>query len=144
MAKPTHTIALSERQLAITAEALEFYMRYCIGQFDVPTIVTCRQTARDYRKAHNLPDYPPREKQELLDELRKEYFPELHGPGHSYGVGWNDKPEQQHAQIAYEIYKAIYYERNMREGINNVHSYNGLHYSDQPRPEVKLLPSEEG
>jgi hypothetical protein len=122
--------------------ALEFYTRWCIGQFDVPDSVEFRPEARAYREARQQeePDLY-NTKQELLDKLRTMYFPELRGPGHSYGVGWNDKREQQEAQTGYEIYKAILYEFN--RGKDNVHSYpNILHYSDQPVPKFIRLPDD--
>jgi hypothetical protein len=134
-----YNLTLSERQAHITATALEFYMRFCIGQFDVPDVVSFRQTAKDYRKKHGIEE-EYHNIRELMDAARKECFPELSGPGHSYGVGWNDKPEQQHAQIAYEIYKEILYEFHKDNSHANVHSYKPcLHYSDQPVPEFKPL-----
>ena len=65
-----YTLVLSERQARVTAEALEFYTRWCIGQFDVPSVIEFRSTAKEYRVKHGLPEYPKREKRELLDELR--------------------------------------------------------------------------
>ncbi|WP_324671059.1 hypothetical protein [Hymenobacter sp. GOD-10R] len=123
-------ITLSERQAHITAEALEFFMRTLIGQIDMPDAIKWRPENKDR-------DYE--ELRRACDHIKQLLFPELMR-GASYGVGWNDKPEQQQAQIAYEIYKAIYYERNQREGINNVHSYPALHYSKEPVPTVVAIP----
>lgn len=124
-----YQLLLSERQARLTAEALEFYTRFCIGQFDVPLLVQCRTPPAG---AEQVPPDPATRDYHLL-ALRRQYFPELRGLGHSHGLGWNDKPEQQAAQIGYEVYKAILYEFNKNS--SNVHSYpNCLHYSPEPVP----------
>ena len=138
-----YQLVLSETQAHITAEALEFYTRWCIGQFSAPDIVEWRATAKEYRGQRGIDEYTNRRSRDILDELRLALFPELSGPGHSYGVGWNDKAEQQHAQIGYEIYKSILYE--FHKGNNNVHSYpNVLHYSNQPVPVFTLVVGKKG
>lgn len=132
MSQPTYTLTLSERQARTTAEALEFYTRFCIGQFDVPTIVEHRKLPEPYQRRDT---YDRQRYEELMLELRGMFFPELRGLGHSYGVGWNEKPEQQAAQIGYEIYKWILYEFNKDAPYFNVHSSPPcLHYSDEPIP----------
>jgi hypothetical protein len=140
--QPLYSLTLTETQARLTAEALEFYMRWCIGQFQAPASVEFRQTATEYREKHGLDKWGPHDTRELFDKLREQMFPELRGPGHSYGVGWNEKREQQDAQRAYEIYKEILYEFNKGGEFTTCHSFKPcLHYSDQPLPVfVKLAP----
>lgn len=132
MSELAYTLTLSETQARTTAEALEFFMRYCIGQFDVPMVVQCRPTPPGY----NVPEGKCQERDELLLKLRSLFFPELHGLGHSYGVGnRNGQPEQKAAMVAYDLYKHILHEFHKDSSISNVHSFPPmLHYSDQPKP----------
>jgi hypothetical protein len=138
-----YTLTMSEAQARLTAEALELLMRWCIGQLQAPSVVEFRKTADEYRQKQGLDKWGPYDTRELFDKLRAQLFPELHGPGHSYGVGWNEQPEQQQAQIAYELYKEILYEFHKDNDYQNVHSFKPcLFYSDQPVPVfTKALPA---
>lgn len=132
-----YTLAVSETQLRLIAEALEFYTRFCIGQFAVPSIVEHRKLPEPYKR---FDTYDRDRYEQLMLEIRAMFFPELRGPGHSFGVGWDEKPEQQQAQIGYEVYKWILHEFHKNNEHWNVHtSPPMLHYSDQPKPVVTKI-----
>lgn len=130
MNQPTYTLTLSENQARTTAAALEFYTRFCIGQFEVPDVVKWRKKPDGQSDTYDRDRFDT-----LMLEIRAMFFPELRGIGHSYGVGWNEKREQQEAQIGYEVYKWILYEFNKDSKHYNVHSSPPcLHYSGEPIP----------
>jgi hypothetical protein len=150
----THELRLTSKQLDHVQEALEFYSRWCMGHFILPDVVEFR------RVPHRMPGvpYPPsrageraldfphnQEAKGLLDALRQLLFPELRSPGQHYGVGWDERPEQQAMQIAYEVQRAIREHRTHVHHLadpnfmGNVYSGRGLHYSDQTRPIVTPL-----
>lgn len=92
-------LRLTPEQAEIVARACEFYARIKMGQFDeIP--YHCLQ--------HELPgnEYCNRRQaaERALLEARKYIYPELHGIGHSYGVG-----KFQDADRAFDVYQVLRY-----------------------------------
>ena len=92
-------LTLSPEQAEIVARACEFYARIKMGQFDeIP--YHCLQ--------HELPgsEYCNRRQaaEKALLEARKFIYPELHGVGHSYGVG-----KFHDADRAFDVYQVLRY-----------------------------------
>lgn len=86
------TLRLNEEQAKICAQACEFFARIRMGQFQ-ELVWLCG-------KNHCAEDYDTAQRAWL--DLRKQVYPDLDGPGHSYGVGYF--PE---ADTAYDIHQVI-------------------------------------
>ena len=90
-------LTLTEEQAKIVFTACEFYARVRMGQFD--RII-------DHTLDLSIPcdDYCDRrdEAERLLLEARKQLYPELHGAGHSYGIG-----KFEDADLAYDVHQVL-------------------------------------
>lgn len=90
-------ITLTDKQAKLLAHACEFYARIAMGQFteipyellsfDIDTDEYCRRREEADR---------------LLLKARKQIYPELHGIGHSYGIG-----KFENADKVWDVYQAI-------------------------------------
>lgn len=89
-------LKLTDKQARITARACEFYARIVLGQFREIIIELVNSDNIDNVLEHRA------ELEKLLFEARDLIYPELHGIGHSYGVG-----AFEHADRAYDVYQAI-------------------------------------
>ncbi len=90
-------LLLTEEQAKIVSAACEFYARIRMGQFN-EIIWSCFDVAP-------LPDnyYDRRQEAErLLLEARKQIYPELHGIGHSFGMG-----KFKDADLSYDVHQVI-------------------------------------
>ena len=90
---------LSKEQAQIVSQACEFFARIKMGQFDeIPLICL----------SNDLPigEYCSRKAvaEKTLLEARKYIYPELHGSGHSYGVG-----KFLDADRAFDVYQVLRY-----------------------------------
>lgn len=86
------TLRLNEEQAKICAQACEFFARIRMGQFgEIVWLCGENHCAKDYDTA-----------QRAWLDLRKQVYPGLDGPGHSYGVG--HFPD---ADTAYDIHQVI-------------------------------------
>lgn len=90
---------LSKEQAQVVSQACEFFARIKMGQFDeIPLICL----------SHDLPigEYCSRKAaaEKTLLESRKYIYPELHGSGHSYGVG-----KFTDADRAFDVYQVLRY-----------------------------------
>lgn len=92
-------LELTDEQAQIVSVACEFYARVRMGQFNEIVMNTLDMS---------LPtgDYCTRRDnaEKLLLEARKELYPELHGVGHSYGMGKFDDADR-----AYDVHQVIRY-----------------------------------
>lgn len=90
-------LTLTEEQARIVSTACEFFARIKMGQFNEIIWHTM-----DFETGSD--DYCERrdKAQELLFEARQYLFPELHGIGHSYGIGKFDD-----ADMAFDVYQVI-------------------------------------
>lgn len=127
-------ITVSEKQLFIVREALEFYSRFISGQVtDLPEVLRSELAAHRNEKAL-----------QSLKEFKAVVFPELL-PGQAYGVGAprNSRELEIHRQVSYEMYRQIYvYEtRKLRaEGKDmswSVYSSPTMRYSNEPLMKVE-------
>lgn len=87
-------LTLTDKQAEIVSRACEFFTRIRIGQFG-EIIWNC--APKHYVKN------PDAAEKAWLD-LRKHIYPDLHGPGHSYGLG-----HFEDADTAYDVHQVIRY-----------------------------------
>lgn len=95
-----YELELTEDQARIVSVACEFYARVRMGQFKEiiwHTLDMGTQTD-DYCKRRD-------EAEKLLLEARKQLYPELHGIGHSYGIG-----KYEDADRAFDVHQVIRHE----------------------------------
>lgn len=85
-------LELTEDQARVLMTACEFYARIKMGQF---------QEISWHCAPKHCPDDPAAVERAWL-ELRKLLFPDLHGVGHSYGMGYD-----KNADAAYDIYQVV-------------------------------------
>ena len=90
-------LTLTEEQAKVVSAACEFYARIKMGQFDEIIINTLDIGI-------SIDDYCARRDRahDLLFEARKELLPELHGYGHSYGIG-----KFKDADQAFDVYQVL-------------------------------------
>ena len=93
-----YVLTLNEEQARIVSRACELYSRLHMGQVE--------EINHELLVAETHDNISERRDQAMLflHELKKLYFPSLHGPGHSYGVGKIKK-----ADIAWNAYHALRY-----------------------------------
>jgi hypothetical protein len=90
-------LTLTDEQARILAGACEFYARVKMGQFkEITWDLMLMDVADD--------DYCCRrdEADRLLYEARRYIYPDLIGPGHSYGIG-----KFKDADMAWDVYQVI-------------------------------------
>lgn len=86
------TLELTESQARTLMTACEFYARIKMGQFQEIVF-------------HCADKHCPKDQDAARDawlEFRKHLFPELHGAGHSYGIGYSKE-----ADTAFDIYQVV-------------------------------------
>lgn len=90
-------LELTEEQAKIVSHSCEFYARVRMGQFNEIVFRTL-----DFSIPCN--DYCERrdEAERLLLEARKQLYPDLHGVGHSYGIG-----KFKDADLAFDVYQVL-------------------------------------
>lgn len=87
-------LTLTDEQARIVSAACEFYARIRMGQFGEIAWV-CAET--------HCPESPEEFERAWL-ALRQQIYPELHGIGHSYGIG-----KFEDADKAFDVYQVICY-----------------------------------
>ena len=93
-------LTMTEEQAKIVSLACEFYARVRMGQFNeiVWHLLDIKIPSGEYCER--------REKAEqLLLDVRKQLYPDLHGAGHSYGIGKFDD-----ADLAFDVHQVIRHE----------------------------------
>ena len=91
-----YILELTEEQLQVLSTACEFYARIRIGQFEQITWNCLSWKDDDTDSLCRRRD----EAERLLFEARKQVYPELHGRGHSYGIG-----KFKDADLSYDIHQ---------------------------------------
>lgn len=96
----TINLTLTEEQAKVVSRACEFYCRIYNGQFqEIPFELMIHQNMADADWCYR------RDKaEEKLLEARQYIYPELHGIGHSYGVG-----KFEVADKAWNVYQVLRY-----------------------------------
>lgn len=89
-------LTLTEEQAKVVSIACEFYMRMRCGQFF--NLIEHTLDAKDVDTFCKRRD----KAEELLLKVREQLLPELHGIGHSYGIG-----KFKDADIAYDVHQVI-------------------------------------
>lgn len=89
-------LKLTDEQARITARACEFYARILLGQFEELSMELINSDNIDIILTNRD------EIEMLLLQVRRFFYPELNGRGHSYGVG-----KFERADKAYDVYQAI-------------------------------------
>ena len=87
---------MSEETARIVSTACEFYARVRLGQFS-EIMFSCMQdgSEENFYNRRQLAEH-------YLFEARKYLMPELHGIGHSYGIG-----KFEDADRAYDVYQVV-------------------------------------
>lgn len=100
-----YVLTLTTEQLLTVSKACEFYSRVMMGQFGEIAHETMMQSVRQ-------DDFCTRREmmEDLLFQARKFAFPDLHGRGHSYGIGHNKSADR-----AWNAYQALRYARAWHE-----------------------------
>lgn len=92
-------LTLTEEQAQIVSNACEFYARVRMGQFNEIVWHTL-----DFGLKSGEYCIRRDEAEKLLLEARKHLYPELHGVGHSYGIGKFEDADQ-----AFDVHQVLRY-----------------------------------
>lgn len=126
----TYTLIMTQDQALNLSKACEFYSRVMMGQFGEIAFQTMMPHI-------GKPDFCERREQmqNLLYQARRFAFPELTGPGHSYGVGHSVTSDR-----AWEVYQVLRHAiawTNHPEGGSTVDFHPPMCFSgDQTMPKV--------
>ena len=90
-----YSVEVTEEQLKVLSRACEFYARIAMGQFNeiVWHFLDFSTGTNDYCQRRDLAEH-------FLLKAREQIYPELHGIGHSYGIG-----KFEDADAAFDIYQ---------------------------------------
>jgi len=124
-----YVIELTEDQARVTARACELYARLLNGQLD--------EINHELLLHENHNNICERRDQamDLLLKLKQIYFPELHGHGHSYGVGHDEVSDR-----AWLVYQALRYciaWHDHPEGGHGVDFYRPMAFGGGPVPKCE-------
>ena len=115
------TLKLTTEQAAILNDACEMYMRTFMGQFDhIVFELMVMQPMND--KWCDRRDAA----EDKMMEARQYIYPELHGRGHSYGIG-----RFREADIAYNIHQVV------RHALGDERKAYDIYDIGMPKCEVK-------
>lgn len=92
-------LSMTEEQARIVSIACEFYARIRMGQFN-EIIFRCYDVAPLPADHYDRKE----EAEQLLLAARKRIYPELHGIGHSYGIG-----KFKDADLSFDVHQVIRY-----------------------------------
>ena len=92
-----YILELTEEQAKITAASCEFYARIRMGQFNEIAYANMMGQSMDDTWCDRR-----EEAEELLLMARKRIYPDLHGRGHSYGIG-----KFEDADMAFDVYQVL-------------------------------------
>lgn len=121
-----YTLTMTEEQARVVSRACELYARLLYGQLDeLNHELLLRESREDICARRELAN-------DFLMMLKQIYFPGLHGPGHSYGIGHDVVSDR-----AWAAYQAIRYTmawHDHPEGGIGVHFDPPFSYGDEPLP----------
>ena len=135
-----YQLKLNKAQLDTVAEALEFFSRFCAGQWRLPDTM-------EYQEYKNQDKYDGFwEKRNYVEDqlnILKSHFTGLQLNA-SYGIGSANLCDS--AKIAYDVYRPIlelraeeYNKANPDEKHYSVYDHPGLQYSKEGRIKIKTL-----
>lgn len=121
-----YVLSMTEEQARAVSRACELYARLRIGQLDELNFELLLFKSRE--------DICERREQalNLLLLLKKIYFPELNGHGHSYGVGHDEVSDR--AWVAYQAMRYAMAWHDHPEGGIGVHFDPPMPLSNEPLP----------
>lgn len=124
-----YVLTLTEDQARTAARACELYCRLLLGQLDeLNHELLLRETRDDISGRREAA-------MTLLLHLKKLYFPDLHGHGHSYGVGHDITAER-----SWSVYQALRHcmaWHEHPEGGIGVSFDPPMSYNDEPLPQCE-------
>lgn len=126
----TYTLTMTQEQALTVSKACEFYARVMMGQFNEIAFETMmpHMSRTDFCERR---DYM----ETLLHQARKCAFPDLTGPGHSYGVGHTVSSDR--AWEAYQVLRHAIAWTNKPEGGSTVDFHPPMCFSgDKSMPQV--------
>ena len=128
-----YVLHMDEETARVVSRACELYMRLRCGQFQELRYLTVMPQGK------NDPTFGERldKCSAALLEAKKAAFPELNGPGHSYGVG-----HFRAADTAWNVYQVVRYVMAWHkhpEGGITVNFNKPLKYSDAPMPRCEVI-----
>ena len=124
-----YQITLTEDQLMLIAQCVEDCHRFAAGQTELYNVL----------RSIDMEDYSLRKK------LQNLHFLVTPGLGRGASYGWNGSScpnEEQRKFIAqsYYLYREIYHQHNLAEGIDNVYTSETLRCKDSGEPiQVKVI-----
>lgn len=124
-----YQITLTEEQLMLIARCVEDCSRFAAGQTELYNVL----------QSIDMGDYSLRKK---LQKLQSLVTPGL-GCGASYdwsGSGCPNEEQRKFIAQSYYLYREIYHQRNLIEGIDNVYTSETLRCKDSGEPiQVKII-----
>lgn len=115
--KKKYILELTEEQVKVLSTACEFFARIKMGQFG-EIVFHCANK--------HCPE-DPEAAQDAWLEFRKHIFPELHGAGHSYGIGYSKE-----ADTAFDIYQVIRQQFGDPRGVFSFNELPKLSVREEP------------
>ncbi len=138
-----YQLNLNKKQLDVVQESLEFFSRFCAGQWRIPDSMEFKE----YENANK--DSGFWEIRNAVEDSFRALKSELTGMrlNEFYGIGSDKLCES--AKIAYDLYRPVlelrskeYKEANPDKDSWNVYSSPGLSYSKEGRIEIKVIENE--
>lgn len=127
-----YQITLTEDQLMLIAQCVEDCHRFAAGQTELYNVL----------RSIDMEDYSLRKK---LQNLHFLVTPGL-GCGASYdwsGIGCPNEEQRKFIARSYYLYREIYHQRNLIEGIDNVYTSETLRCADSGEPiKIKVINKE--
>nr|DAG53936.1 MAG TPA: hypothetical protein [Caudoviricetes sp.] len=127
-----YLITLTEDQLMLIAQCVEDCHRFAAGQTELYNVL----------RSIDMEDYSLRKK---LQKLQSLVTPGL-GCGASYdwiGSGCPNEAQRKFIAQSYYLYREIYHQRNLIEGIDNVYTSETLRCADSGEPiKIKVINKE--
>lgn len=129
-----YQITLTEEQLMLMARCVEDCSRFAAGQTELYNVL----------QSIDMGDYSLRKK---LQKLQSLVTPGL-GRGASYdwsGSGCPNEEQRKFIAQSYYLYREIYHQRNLIEGIDNVYTSETLRCAESGEPiKIKVINKEIG
>lgn len=129
-----YQITLTEEQLMLMARCVEDCSRFAAGQTELYNVL----------QSIDMGDYSLRKKLQKLQSLVTPGF----GCGASYdwsGSGCPNEEQRKFIAQSYYLYREIYHQRNLIEGIDNVYTSETLRCAESGEPiKIKVINKEIG
>jgi len=131
-----YQIELTQKQLLVAREALDFYCSFLLGKWEIPKIMQHQEFINN--KRDNAVWDRRNMASDLLRYSKAIFIPEL--PGHAHYALANDKAHED-SVIAYDIYRPMM-EVTADKSEHSVYNYSSGAYSKEGRIEIKIINTE--